>query len=142
MLQTHGCEKHFTPQIRGPQDYVASQQDRVTVKQSLHGPTRPIKSGSKPMNARVAKEEIALLMPTTLSNYADEPRFGANDTQTGIVSRAAAMVRWVAEFPRRQAVLAELSQLSDHELADIGLARAELGRVFDRSFAAQRSLRA
>ncbi len=94
------------------------------------------------MNARVAKEEIALLMPTTLSNYADEPMLGANDTRSGIVARVAAVVRWIAEFPRRQAVMAELSQLSDYELADIGLARAELGRVFDRSFAAQRSARA
>jgi len=32
-------------------------------------------------------------------------------------------------------VLDELSGLSDHELADIGLARNDLSRVFDPAFA-------
>ena len=42
-------------------------------------------------------------------------------------------------MPRRRAVLDELSMLSDHELADIGLSRVDLGRVFDPSFAAERA---
>ena len=39
---------------------------------------------------------------------------------------------------RRRAVLDELSALSDRELADIGLNRNELSRVFDPQFAKQR----
>ena len=46
--------------------------------------------------------------------------------------------RHIAEMPRRRALIDELSMLSDHELADIGLNRAELDRVFDRDFAAAR----
>jgi len=35
-------------------------------------------------------------------------------------------------------VLDELGMLSDHELADIGLSRVDLPRVFDPAFAADR----
>lgn len=90
------------------------------------------------MNVRVAKEEIALLMPTTLSHYADEPRMMPESTKPGLMARLSSVLSWIAEFPRRQAVLAELNDLSDHELADIGLNRSELNRVFDPEFAAAR----
>lgn len=91
------------------------------------------------MYARVAKEEIALLMPSSLSHYADEPRMMPERTTPTIATRIGAALRWVAEMPRRRAVLSELCELSDHELADIGLNRAELHRVFDPDFAAQRT---
>ena len=90
------------------------------------------------MNARVAKEEMALLMPTSLSHYADEPRFSAETSPSTLFSKLAAVVAWIIDLPRRRAVLAELNELSDHELADIGLNRAELNRVFDPEFAASR----
>jgi uncharacterized protein YjiS (DUF1127 family) len=91
------------------------------------------------MNARVAKEEIALMMPTSLSHYADEPRVTESEASNGIFAAVMNGVRWLADLPRRRAVLAELNELSDHELADIGLNRSELGRVFDPEFAAQRA---
>ena len=86
------------------------------------------------MNMRVAKEEIALLMPTTLSHYADEPRFGTETAGRGLVARIKAAINWVAELPARHAVLMELNDMSDRELADIGLQRAELTKVFDPAF--------
>jgi uncharacterized protein YjiS (DUF1127 family) len=46
--------------------------------------------------------------------------------------------RALVDMPRRRALIDELSMLSDHELADIGLNRAELDRVFDRDFTAAR----
>jgi uncharacterized protein YjiS (DUF1127 family) len=88
------------------------------------------------MNARVAKEEIALLMPTTLASYADTAYAAPVPQAPSAFARA---VRWLVDLPRRRAVLAELAALSDHELTDIGLNRSELARVFDPSFAAQRS---
>lgn len=91
------------------------------------------------MNARVAKEEIALLMPTSLSNYADEPRLSDAEAANGVFAAVMHAVRWLADLPRRRAVLAELNELSEHELADIGLNRSELTRVFDPEFAAQRA---
>lgn len=93
------------------------------------------------MNARVAKEEIALLMPTTLASYADEPRYADDAQRGGVFALLASAVQWIRDLPRRQAVLTELAQLSDHELSDIGLARSELSRVFDRDFASQRASR-
>ncbi len=53
-------------------------------------------------------------------------------------SRLAAAVGWFIDLPRRRAVIDELQSLSDHELADIGLERAEVARVFDRRFAERR----
>ena len=91
------------------------------------------------MNARIAKEEIALLMPTTLSHYADEPRLDGAPARSGLSEMIAGAVRWMVELPRRRTVLAELHELSDHELADIGLNRSELHRVFDPAFAAART---
>jgi uncharacterized protein YjiS (DUF1127 family) len=91
------------------------------------------------MNARMPKEEMALLMPASLSSatWADafaEPRTG----RPTLLQRAAMAAKWVMEMPRRRALLDELSTLSDHELADIGLTRSELNRVFDPAFVAQR----
>lgn len=89
------------------------------------------------MNARLAKEDIALLLPTNLSNVADEPRFGSD--APSLAGRIGQLFSWIAELPRRRSVLAELNELSDHELADIGLNRSELPRVFDPEFAARRA---
>jgi uncharacterized protein YjiS (DUF1127 family) len=91
------------------------------------------------MNARLAKEEIALLMPNTLSHYAGEPRLHDAAEANGIFGAVLSAVRWLSDLPRRRAVLAELNDLSEHELADIGLNRNELNRVFDPEFAAQRA---
>jgi uncharacterized protein YjiS (DUF1127 family) len=88
------------------------------------------------MNARIAKEEIALLMPTTLASYAGA---GFTAPEQGAGNPLVRIVRWFLDLPRRRAVIAELSALSDHELADIGLSRSDLARVFDPAFAAQRS---
>ncbi len=49
----------------------------------------------------------------------------------GLVARTMA---WLSDMPRRRQVLNELRSLSDHELADIGLARSDLNRVFDANF--------
>ncbi|MBV9538308.1 MAG: DUF1127 domain-containing protein [Acidisphaera sp.] len=57
----------------------------------------------------------------------------------GVLTRAADAVRWFIDLPRRRALVDELSMLSDHELADIGLNRAELDRVFDPDFTSARA---
>ena len=93
------------------------------------------------MSTRIAKEELALLMPNSLSHYfhddaADMPQ-GARGTT--LFARAAAAVRWLSDMPRRRAVLNELGGLSERELADIGLTREELPRVFDNSYSTRRT---
>ncbi len=93
------------------------------------------------MNTRIAKEEMALMMPTRLGHYfTDDAEYvvPASDTP-GVLARIGAFFGALAELPRRRAVMNELTRLTDHELADIGLTRGELDRVFDAEFAAARA---
>lgn len=89
------------------------------------------------MNAPLAKEQIALLMSDSLTYRASivqgtdgtiaEPRPTLWDHLRRFVSELAAI-------PRRRAVIDELGMLSNRELADIGLTRAEVSHVFDPRF--------
>ena len=84
--------------------------------------------------AHVSKEEIALLIPNTLSHYfKDEVDYMPKVEEEGVhlFARIGAAFRWIAELPRRRAVMDELASLSEHELADIGLTRSDLPHVFE-----------
>ncbi len=93
------------------------------------------------MNAPLAKEQIALLMSDSLTYRASivegtdgtvaDPRPTFGQLMMARVTRA---VKDLVALPHRRAVLDELAMLSDRELADIGLSRAEVARVFDRRF--------
>jgi uncharacterized protein YjiS (DUF1127 family) len=61
--------------------------------------------------------------------------------QSSVVRRAADAIAWALSYPRRQTAMAELSALTDRELADIGLTRAEVRQVFRRDFASDRTRR-
>ena len=98
------------------------------------------------MNAPLAKEQIALLMSSSLT-YRSPVIEGTDGTIAEarpsmfqrLSARVQAAVIRVMELPQRRAVLDELNVLSDRELADIGLTRAELGSVFDPHFVSSRS---
>lgn len=94
------------------------------------------------MNAPLAKEQIALLMSDSLT-YRTPVVEGTDgtvaDRRPGLFSRIQSMLAGLAALPRRRAVIDELNMLTDRELADIGLSRAELGRVFDPGFQARRA---
>jgi len=90
------------------------------------------------MNAPLAKEQIALLMSDSLT-YRMSPVQGTDtapqarpSTFAVFASRLVGAVRFLKELPQRRAVIDELSRLSDRELADIGLSRAELKLVFTK----------
>ncbi len=91
------------------------------------------------MIACVAKKEIFAMTTQTFSNYSNNASMTSQTASPGLFARLSGIVGWIAAFPRRQAVMAELAELSDHELADIGLVRSDLGRVFDANFAASRA---
>ena len=94
------------------------------------------------MYTRLTKEELPSLLPTSMSHYfQDEPEYLPEPTvrTPGRFARLGAALRWVAEMPKRYAVLEELNRLSDHELADIGLSRGQLSYVFDPAFVAARN---
>jgi len=97
------------------------------------------------MNAPLAKEQIALLMSDSLT-YRSPVVEGTDGTVAdaapaprSLWQRIAGLFSGVLAISRRRAVLDELSSLSDRELADIGLNRAELSRVFDPRFAESRT---
>jgi uncharacterized protein YjiS (DUF1127 family) len=46
----------------------------------------------------------------------------------------AAIGSLLVSYPERRAVLEDLRRLTDRELADIGLTRGDIGRVFDPDF--------
>jgi uncharacterized protein YjiS (DUF1127 family) len=93
------------------------------------------------MTTRIAKDEMAMLMPHSLGHYfQDDPAdMPVAAEMPSLLSRIAGGLRWLVQLPQRRAVMSELSALSDHELADIGLTRAELPQVFSPDFAARRS---
>ena len=94
------------------------------------------------MNAPLAKEQIALLMSDSLTYRAPvvEGTDGTvADRRPSFLDRVRAFAAEIAAIPHRRAVIDELGSLSDRELADIGLSRGELGRVFDPRFQTRRA---
>ena len=77
------------------------------------------------MNAYTTKEELALLQSTRLS-HPEHYAFA----RSGRRSILATVIDRVAAYFERQRVMAELSELTDRELTDIGLTRADLPVVF------------
>ena len=92
----------------------------------------------KTMNARVSQNDLTFVTPSAFSPAGVS--YPARRQRRGMFSRLAALGQWVAETPRRRAVLDELSALSDYELADIGLSRNSISRVFDPTFVRDRRL--
>ncbi len=91
------------------------------------------------MNAHSTNQDTAMLTPAGMSHYfPNDTLDAAEPSRRGLFARLGEAMRWLADFPHRRMVLDELSMLTEHELADIGLTRAELPRVFDPEFAARR----
>ena len=92
----------------------------------------------KTMNVHVSKEEVEYHLPTVIPDYfRDEPECAPRieERRPGLFARLKAGLCWIAEIRKRQAAIEELSRLSDHDLADIGVSRADLPRMFDPAFA-------
>ena len=100
------------------------------------------------MNAPLAKEQIALLMSDSLTYRSsvvegtDGTIADARPAPRSLAQRIGSFFNALIAMPRRRAVLDELASLSDRELADIGLNRGELSRVFDPHFAEARRRKA
>ena len=90
------------------------------------------------MNAPLTKQQMSLLMSDSLTYRAPGVEAAPRPAATGLFARIRAAVAHLAGFSQRRAVMNELSLLTDRELADIGLNRTELGRVFDPRFAESR----
>jgi len=56
---------------------------------------------------------------------------------TGFHGGVRGLFRSIAEMSRRSRMMRELRTLTDHDLADAGISRAELRLAFDKEFAAK-----
>jgi uncharacterized protein YjiS (DUF1127 family) len=93
------------------------------------------------MTTRVAKEEIAMMMPSRLTHYFTDDRETLPQTEArSLMARIGAGVArvgdWLATRRANENAVKELARLSDRELADIGLVRSDLLRVTDGAFVA------
>ena len=90
------------------------------------------------MSAHFAKDQVSYFAPVNISEASPSVFAPSN---AGIVGKGLrAIAKSFSAMMERRAVIGELSSLSDHELADIGLTRADIPRVFDRAFVAARSM--
>ena len=96
------------------------------------------------MNAPIAKDQLGFSLGNLsyIDSTYDEgaaPLVKPQDRRTS--TWLPRLLARLAEWQRRRTVIAEMATMTDHELADIGLSRADLGRVFDPSFAAEHARR-
>ncbi len=92
------------------------------------------------MNMSFTKSEIHFAPPQDL-RFSTSVLSGHQVAAEARVTVSRALARKLADaiagmvkFLGRGAVTAELGRMSDRELADIGLGRSELGRVFNADF--------
>ena len=101
-------------------------------------PTRSM-NGMRLMNAPITNDQFNFsLGNASYIDYAyDEPTATVVEKPTRSIGQwLASTVAWFAEWRHRQAVMREMEMLTERELADIGLTRSDLPRVFDPAFAA------
>lgn len=91
------------------------------------------------MNAPLSREQLERLAGGSVAyhgQYVEGLSLPAAAPRRGLAGRwLAALSARMAAYRERRTVLNELAQLSDRELADIGLSRGNLHRVFDPAFA-------
>ena len=87
------------------------------------------------MTAHVSKEQLGLMMPGTMDHYfQDEPQYLESGRPT-LLSRAwAGLSAWYSRY----AAVQEIANLSDTQLSDIGISRADVPLVFEPGFIARR----
>ena len=102
------------------------------------------KDGLTPMSAPLAKTDLVFKLATSQS-YIDEhydpaPRAAAQPASRGLLRQIgdglASVAQSIRNWADRQATLSEMGMMSDRELSDIGLTRADVPRVFDADFVA------
>jgi uncharacterized protein YjiS (DUF1127 family) len=90
------------------------------------------------MTAQITKDQFNYSLGDTSYvdySYDEPPARVVVVPSLGIGKWLSRFVAAIADWRRRQAVMREMETLTDRELADIGLTRADLPRVFDPGFA-------
>jgi uncharacterized protein YjiS (DUF1127 family) len=104
------------------------------------------------MDARLTKQDVDFLLSNTHSREIREIQAlhlaairARDEALAAMLRRAfrglrtgiAAIVETLATWPQRRRVYEDLRSLTDRELADIGLTRGDIARVFEPDFAAK-----
>jgi uncharacterized protein YjiS (DUF1127 family) len=124
-------------------DYIALRQDRERPAAMTPRWTRR-KDGGRPMSAPLAKSDFIFKLATSQSyidgDYDPTPLPAAQPAPRSLLRRIGDGLAFAAEgvktWAGKQATLSEMDTMSDRELADIGLNRGDVGRVFDPAFVA------
>jgi uncharacterized protein YjiS (DUF1127 family) len=105
--------------------------------------TRPMILGMTHMNSPPANDQFGFSLGNL--SYIDSTYDGESIPST-VRARKHGVARWfsrlranVAQWQRRRAVIQEMAMMTDRELSDIGLSRADLAQVFDPTFVANRA---
>jgi uncharacterized protein YjiS (DUF1127 family) len=106
-----------------------------------------MKDGPRPMSAPLAKNDLVFKLATSQSyidqsyddhSYNPTPYTRAQPAPRGLLRQLgdglASLAQGIRNWADHQATLSEMGLMSDRELADIGLSRADVPRVFDPSF--------
>jgi uncharacterized protein YjiS (DUF1127 family) len=96
------------------------------------------------MSAPIAKSEFVFKLASSQSYIGPDydptplpaPRASGRPAGGRIAAALALLVTAVRNWFEKHATLAEMQRMSDRELADIGLTRGDLPRIFDAAFAA------
>jgi uncharacterized protein YjiS (DUF1127 family) len=91
------------------------------------------------MDARMTKVEAALLLPLPRNLVIEQieavRQAASRANQAVLMQGFARLADLVLGWPARRRLRAELTALTERELADIGLTRGDIGRVIDGSLA-------
>jgi uncharacterized protein YjiS (DUF1127 family) len=91
------------------------------------------------MNAPMTNDQFTFSLGTLSyvdSTYDEVTAPAVKARHRGIGYLLGRAVAALSEWRRRRVVMQEMEMMTDRELADIGLARSDVSRVFDRAFAA------
>lgn len=86
------------------------------------------------MHTRGAKEELAILLPNTMSHALRNGRHVLPEpaaASRSLFDRLGTMIGRIVDLAMRRPVIEDLGTLSAQELADVGLTRAEMPSSFD-----------
>lgn len=87
------------------------------------------------MSSLTTKSQFAFELPNL--TYIDASLEEANFVARDVPSKPHGVRSWIVAFRawrEKQAAMSELEMMSDRELADIGLNRADVHRVFDQAY--------
>ncbi len=83
------------------------------------------------MTAHVSKEQLGLMLPGTMDHYFQDEQEYLAAPRPGLFARA---MLGISDWFARRATITEVAHLSDAQLADIGVTRADLPSMFDGAF--------